>query len=175
MKLALPTEENGEGKPYRAVYAVHAVSKPTSDDLEVGAQGSRPDEVATIFIGLVLLRSMGPDSLALPEHLSPTTTSTLTLDLAYMFLPMAWGKGYATEALGAVFEASRRGRLFWAPFSRLYVRALVNVENPASLRVMHKTGMTFKGVYEWTGEAVFLAGEWTERSILHIFGMHLLE
>lgn len=51
----------------------------------------------------------------------------------------------------------------------------MNEENPASLRVMEKTGMTENGIYVWTGKAVFLAGQWQERSSLHIFGMYLLQ
>ena len=174
MKRALPIDD-GEGKTYRVMYAVHAVSEPTSDAVEVSSLGPRHDGVAKNFIGLVTLRSLNPDDLVLPDHLGAGTTSTLTVDLAYSFLPIAWGKGYATEALNALFEACRRGRSFWAPFSKVYVRALVNAENPASLGVMRKTGMTFKGIYEWKGEALFLAGEWTERSSLHVFGMHLWE
>ena len=174
MKRALPTDDR-EGKKYRVAYAVHIVSEPTSDAMELSSHVSRHDQVGTRFIGLVTLRSLNPDDLVLPDHLGAATTSTLTVDLAYSFLPMAWGKGYAPEALNALFDACRRGRSFWDPFSRLYLRALVNGENPASLRVMQKTGMTFKGIYEWKGEALFLGGEWTERSSLHIFGMHLLE
>ena len=171
MKRALPTDDGG-GKTCRVMYAVHAIGEPTSDAVEISSRG---DKVATKFIGIVTLRSLNPDDLVLPDHLNVSTISTLTVDLAYSFLPIAWGKGYATEALNAVFEACRRGRSFWAPFSKLYVRALVNAENPASLGVMRKTGMTLKGIYEWKGEALFLAGEWTERSSLHVFGMHLLQ
>lgn len=173
MKRALPTDD-GDGKTYRVMYAVHAISDPTSDAVEGSSHCSRHDNVATNFIGLVTLRSLNPDDLVLPEHLGAATTSTLTVDLAYSFLPIAWGKGYATEALNAVFDACRRGQSFWAPYPKLYVRALVNGENPASLRVMHKTGMTFKDIYVWKGEALFLAGAWTERSSLHVFGTHLL-
>ena len=133
--------------------------------------------MSTEFIGLVTLKSTDPSSLALPEHLTipaNTTTPTLTVDLAYMFLPAAWGQGYATETLNALFEGCRRAPSFWTPYSKVYMRAIVNEENPASMRVIGKTGMTEKGVYEWTGQRVFLAGKWVERSRLRIYGMHLV-
>jgi len=53
--------------------------------------------------------------------------------------------------------------------------AIVNELNPASLRVMNKTGMIEKGVNERTTKPIFLGGEWREQHTLHIYGMHLLE
>ena len=132
----------------------------------------------TDIVGLVTLISLDAGSLPLPENLTiPATaaTTTVTADLGYQFLPNGWGKGYATESVNATLEACKRAQSFWTPFSKLYVRAIVNEGNPASLRVMDKTGMTKRGVYHWTGKPVFLAGEWTERSTLYIFGLHLLE
>jgi RimJ/RimL family protein N-acetyltransferase len=177
MKGSLPTNE-GEETAYRAVYAVHevleSISGPVEDEPQPAEQGKKPTE----FVGLVTLKSLNAGSLALPEDLAlpaATATTTLTVELAYSFLPTAWGKGYATESVGAVFESCKRVRSFWAPFSKLYVRAIVNEGNPASLRVMDKTGMTKLGVYTWTGKAIFLAGEWRERDSLCIFGMYLLE
>jgi RimJ/RimL family protein N-acetyltransferase len=137
-------------------------------------QGKSPYE----FIGLVTLTSLDSGSLALPEYLaSPaaTSTTTLILELAYLFLPTGWGRGFATESVTAVFEACKSAPCFWTPFSKVYVRAIVNEGNPASMRVMDKTGMIKSGVYNLTRRAVFLAGEWREQHSLHIFGRHLLE
>jgi len=90
-----------------------------------------------------------------------------------MFLPTAWGAGYATESLSAVFETCRRARGFWSPFEKVYVSALVNEKNGASRRVMEKVGMGERGVYEWRGKRVWLAGEWRVKDRLCVFGMGL--
>jgi RimJ/RimL family protein N-acetyltransferase len=177
LKGNLPVKD-GEGyQKYHVVYAVHEVLEPAHD----GAEGAdQPQtEKPTRFIGRVDLKSLGGHDLVLPEHLiipideAPTT---LSLELAYAFLPSDWGKGYATESIAAVFDAGKKVRSFWAPWSKVYVRVIVNEKNPPSLRVMEKTSsMVKKGVYEWKGKAVFLAGEWREEDRIVIFGKHLLE
>jgi RimJ/RimL family protein N-acetyltransferase len=149
----------------------------TSDSAEVESGPAEQREIATRFIGLVTLVSLGAGNLELPEDLTiplAAATTTLTVELAYSFLPIAWGKGYAAESVEAVFESCKRARSFWAPFSKVYVRAIVNQGNPASMRAMDKTRMKKKGVYVWTGR-IFLAGEWRERDELYIYGNHLLE
>lgn len=175
MRGYLPTSE-GEEKTYRIVYAVHKVLDVTSESPECEPQPIEPEKHATEFIGLITLRSLDASMLTLPEDLTTpvaATATTLIVDLGYMFLPVGWGKGYATESLEAVLEACKRAKSFWMPFSKVYIRALVNEENPASMRVMEKVGMVQRGIYEWTGEAIFLAGKWRERGNIHIFGMHL--
>lgn len=151
------------------------VVDPTADTAKEPAQQRNE---TTRFVGVVALVSSDANSLLLPDHLilpdPATKTPTLSTEISYLFLPLAWGKGYATESVNAMFEACKRARAFWAPFANVYVRAIVNRENPASLRVMGKTGMVERGVYEWSGEPIFLAGEWTVRSTLHIFGRLLV-
>ncbi|KAL8901458.1 MAG: hypothetical protein Q9207_005195 [Kuettlingeria erythrocarpa] len=178
IKGCLPSHDAGETR-HRVAYTVHELLETTEDASAGQAQAADPREKPTRFIGLLTLVPVDAGSLPLPESLAlppPTSTTTLTLELAYHFLPIGWNKGYATESISAVFAACRNTTpSFWSPFTSLYVRAIVNEGNPASLRVMQKTGMIDRGVYEWTGKAVFLAGEWTERSSLHICGRYLLE
>ncbi len=177
MKGYLPTNEREENT-YRVAYAVHKVLESMSGSVEGEPQLTEQGKKSTEFVGLVTLKSLDASSLALPEDLTlpiAAATTVLTVEIAYMFLPIGWGKGYATESVEAVFESCKRARSFWTPFSKLYIRAIVNEGNPASLRVMNKTGMTKRGVYNWTGKAIFLAGEWRERDSVCIFGKHLLE
>ncbi|KAJ6482196.1 GNAT domain-containing protein [Mycena vitilis] len=167
---------NDDKNTYRVVYAVHEILEPAVGDPQVLEQWEKP----TKFVGMVNLWSLNANSLALPEKLTllaAEAATTLTVELGYSLLPNAWGKGYATEALSATFEACKKGRSFWEPYSKVYVRAIVNGRNPASLRALAspKTGMIEKGIYEWSGKPLYLGGEWVEQDNLHIFGMHLLE
>lgn len=178
MKGCLPsTEETSR----RVAYAVYNALEPISRSVE-GEPHVEQEEQPTRFIGLITLKSLNAESLVLPGDLTlpndPTlsniaATSPLNLELAYLFLPSGWGKGYATESIKAALGSCKRAQSFWIPFRKLYIRAIVNELNPASVRVMEKTGMTKCGVYE-TVLAVFLAGEWRERHVLCIFGQYLL-
>lgn len=166
IKGTLPSpDSDSNDKSYRVVYAVHRIREPAPAETS-----------STEFIGLVIIRSLDGSALALPEDLTlsaAAATTILSLEVAYMLLPRGWGKGYGTEAVGAMFEACRSARAFWAPWDKIYIRAIVNEENPQSVRVMEKTGMVNRGMYVWTGKPIWLAGQWTERSGLHIFGRHM--
>ncbi|EFR03730.1 hypothetical protein MGYG_06728 [Nannizzia gypsea CBS 118893] len=154
----IPTSSEQGG--YRAVYTVHPIEEPSD------------------FIGIVTLGSLDSNSLPLPESLTLPATeaaTTLTIEIAYSYLPAGWGKGYATEAVNAVFEGCRRARSFWVPFTKLYVRGIVNPENMPSMRVMEKTGMVKRGMYEWKGKAVFVGGRWREEDNICIFGKYLFD
>ena len=146
---------------------------PEKDKSQPNEQSVKP----TKFIGLVTLRSLEAGGLELPESLTipiAEASTTLTVELAYTLLPSGWGKGYAAESVKAVFEFYKRETAFWSPYSKIYIRAIVNHGNPASLRVMEKIGMKEKGIYHWTGK-VFLAGQWRTEDGLHIFGSYLIE
>ena len=58
-----------------------------------------------------------------------------SMELGWVIHPDYWGKGYATEAVRAAVKA-----LHGEGFRCVYAGALT--ENPASLRVMQKAGMT---------------------------------
>ena len=57
----------------------------------------------------------------------------------YLLARDAWGRGYATEAVGAMVDAARR-----AGVVRLY--AMCHIDNAASRRVLEKSGFAHEGV-----------------------------
>lgn len=149
---------NNQAYPlYQHIYLIHDIQVP-----------NKP-----IFIGTVNLKGMENDTLPLPAHLSLPAASepdVLSLETGYGFLPAAWGKGYATEALNGLLDACSKAKDVWKPYSKLYVRAIVNPSNPASQRVVKKCGLTYLGKFNWTGEPVFIAGEWKEKDTIQIWG-----
>ncbi len=58
-------------------------------------------------------------------------------EAGWAFVPQAWGKGLATEAMAAVFE--------WADEHRTAteIRCIIDPENAASIRVAEKLGFVF--------------------------------
>jgi RimJ/RimL family protein N-acetyltransferase len=172
MKGTLPmTTKEVEAKTYRVVYAVHEWLSEPIPTKDLGT-------VETRLIGLITLRSLGPNDLALPTHIFPSSALTpecLIMELGYQFLPGAWRKGYATETVNAVFEACKAEKKFWKPYEKVFVRAIVNNENPASRRVMAKCGVKELGVHVWNGDGLWLAGKWRTTDSLHIFGKFVVE
>ena len=62
------------------------------------------------------------------------------VEVAYYIVRDHWGQGYATEAARACFEHG---------FADLGMDRIIGVawpDNPASLRVMEKSGMTYEGI-----------------------------
>jgi RimJ/RimL family protein N-acetyltransferase len=158
----------GEKQIYRVAYLVHEVTPPSAT-----APNPPPR-----FIGLVTLRSLSPDETASHPRLGHASTpTTLSLEIAYMFLPESWGRGYATESITAIFDACKtaEARAFWAPFENVYVRAIVNDENGPSQRVMEKCGMGKPEIIEFKGGRFFIAGKWREEHRLFIYGKTLVE
>lgn len=131
---------------------------------------------STRFIGLISLRSLSAtETSVLPRLGHASTPTTLSLEVAYMFLPTAWGRGYATESINAVFDACNRAKECWQPFQKVYVRAIVNDENRPSQRVMEKCGMGGPEIMEFEDGRFFIAGKWRERHRLCIFGKMVVE
>ena len=62
------------------------------------------------------------------------------LDVGYLLIKEAWGKGYMTEIMEAFIEEAFKVE------GVLRIGAVCDVENPASKRVMEKAGMSFEGL-----------------------------
>jgi ribosomal-protein-alanine N-acetyltransferase len=70
---------------------------------------------------------------------------TTDVEIAYHLLPTAWGKGYASEAAGAVLGFG---------LQKLNLDEVVGIafpENEASWRVLEKIGMQFEGRVRYHG------------------------
>lgn len=61
------------------------------------------------------------------------------IDLGYRFIPSFWGKGYATEAATACLEFGFR------TLQLEKITACAHIHNTASLAVLEKTGMQYRG------------------------------
>ncbi|EUC46165.1 hypothetical protein COCMIDRAFT_4673 [Bipolaris oryzae ATCC 44560] len=172
MKGALPTTANeDEKKSYRAVYAVHELLAPTSNS-------TSQEDIPARLIGLITLRSIDKASLALPPHIFPDSIHSpdcLVVELGYQFLPAAWGKGFGTQAVTKVFDACQREQKIWDNYQKVFIRAIVNGENPASMRVLIKSGMKELAVHVWDGDRIWLGGKWRTTDKLHIFGKFVKE
>ncbi|UPX18086.1 uncharacterized protein EKO05_0008402 [Ascochyta rabiei] len=145
------------------------------DDDDNNDNSSNNKEEKPSFIGVISLLPTTDNHLALPPHLTIPTArepSTLVVELAYAFLPAAWGRGFATEAITAVLGAARseQGEAFWAGWEGVWMRVVVNERNPASRAVMRRCGVQERGVFEWKGEAVFIGGSWRTEDRLVVLG-----
>jgi RimJ/RimL family protein N-acetyltransferase len=147
LEVCLPSQ--GNPNAIRIAYAIHEIL----------------DDATTRFIGLVTIKSLLENNLPETNHLYPPST----------FLPVAWGRGFASESLASVLAACRASSDSWKPYKQVFLRAIVAAENTGSLGVMRKSGMKELGVHEWRGEKAWLAGEWRESLVMHIWGMWLLE
>lgn len=155
---APPTDPSAPGpKPIRVLYAIHEIL-PRSDPDE------REEEDSLRFVGIITLKSLLPTSLPEANHLFPPSTrspspTVLTIEIGYLFLPVAWGRGFATEAVKAVLDAAKLApRESWGTWEKVYVQAVVDKGNGGSKRVMEKSEMEYLGEYRWEGEEVWMCG-----------------
>ncbi|KAF2023191.1 hypothetical protein EK21DRAFT_81439 [Setomelanomma holmii] len=179
----LPTpQKGGEEKTHRIGYLVHEIIQPPSSAPAATTTTTQADP-QTRFIGLITLRSLTPhETTFLPRLGHASTRTTLSLEIAYMFLPESWGRGYATESIDAMLDACTHApRELWSPWEKVYVRAIVNDENGPSQRVMEKCvmrdGRDDKGrkeVLEFEGGRFFIAGKWREKHRLFVFGREIV-
>jgi RimJ/RimL family protein N-acetyltransferase len=66
-------------------------------------------------------------------------------ELGYRLHPDTWGKGYATEGAAALL----RGAFARPGIERVYAHSLL--DNPGSIAVMEKIGMTYAGPWSYRG------------------------
>lgn len=153
----------GEEKMYRFPYVVHEIARNDESNEEQ-------------FIGLITLRTLSAFETKFPPRDKHGSTSTsLSLELAYMFLPQFWGRGYATESITAILQrCARVPAAHWTPYDKVVVRAIVNDENGASQKVMEKCGMEEPEVVEFEGGRFFIAGKWRTRHRLCVYGREIV-
>lgn len=171
MREILPAiDSENSSKRYQVPYAVHRI---TSSSRSSPSKSDAASE--TEVLGLAMLKASS--SVPISDTLGVKTDiehDILRLEIGYMFLPQAWGKGYASEACVAILDACRRCKPFFAPCTKLYVEGFVSNDNPASVRVLEKAGLKFVGVNEWEDEPVWLAGKWRGPSGL-LYGNWIFE
>ncbi|KAK5995664.1 hypothetical protein PT974_04081 [Cladobotryum mycophilum] len=136
----LPSSSPGITKISYAVF--HRTPKTSPSSPEMGNQGSGWEAVG--IITLLPIQSPVPvaDEAPNPER--------RILELGYLFLPTAWGRGYATESLRELLRLCRHDDDGVAPGEVVEtdVRANVERENVKSVRVVEKLGFHEVGEFE---------------------------
>jgi RimJ/RimL family protein N-acetyltransferase len=170
--LPIPHVE-GQDKVHRVVYAVHEILKDPNPMGDVDGNSTEPQ---SRFIGLINLRSLSAEECKEPPHDTHISTdTTLSLEIAYMYLPTSWGHGYATESVSAVLDACARSpAALWTPYEKVHVRAIVHHENGPSQKVMRKCGMDEPEVLEFVGGRFFIAGTWQSEHKLFVYGKKIV-
>ena len=88
-------------------------------------------------------------------------------ELGYLFVPEAWGFGYATESLDALLKwYGNHGNSIADQGPGTIVKAIVHPDNKASVRVLDKLGFCQTGRTD-NEEMVFLGKTKRKHSILH--------
>ena len=93
-----------------------------------------------------------------PGHVDPGSDPVWIV--AYMFLPEYWGKGYATESLGAMIDGAH------SVIQPCILQAYINAANPPSASVAKKCGFELaEKIYDPEKPRVFVGGEWREYDV----------
>lgn len=123
-------------------------------------------------IGVVTLLPQASTALPLPLGLRPAgdEREPKAIQLGYLYLPNAWGHGYATESSEAMLEHYRKCSERNSELT--YVESIVHTQNGASIRVMEKLGFERIGGRAWGDELIFVSGDWRENRTM-VFGKYL--
>ncbi|CAH0053851.1 unnamed protein product [Clonostachys solani] len=90
------------------------------------------------------------------------------LELGYLFLPSAWGKGFATESIKALLEHYFSEKRKSNPQVMIQIQANVHHDNVRSLKVLYKLG--FSTLETVVGEdVVFIGGASRNKSVVKLW------
>lgn len=88
------------------------------------------------------------------------------VELGYLFVPEAWGKGYATESSEKVLQVYCEQLIPQNSTLPLEIQANANALNTASMRVLQKLGFKEVGRFEKEGDLPLISGSQTY-SVVH--------
>jgi RimJ/RimL family protein N-acetyltransferase len=162
-KAFLDKQPDSDINDHSARYLVHTRDTTNSED----------DEVAELsqLVGLVGIRKPIVYGVPLADDFTVKSEKILALEIGYQFLPTAWGKGYAPEAIKAFVESyGKTNAAVNAPYEQVYFLAMVGEANSRSVRVMEKVGFERKGIHTWDGPDTFIGGAMQPPRIV-VFGM----
>jgi RimJ/RimL family protein N-acetyltransferase len=156
---------------YRAAYLVHL--KKTGGDVSDQPEGNSLQPIGIVDIhDCVMYGTPFGGDLVLPVEIAERD-AIVSQELAYMFVPEAWGKGYCTEAVQALLNAYKQNTSFWKPFRGVFLYIIVGMTNARSAKIPGKVGIKLRGVHRWDGEHVFLGGEMQAPEVM-VFGGYLI-
>ncbi|CAG9993175.1 unnamed protein product [Clonostachys byssicola] len=149
----------------RVCYAV--LPRTHSHRPEVTGHGVADDGPESIGI-LTLLPIEPIEEGLLGSSAASDASRVIGLDLGYLFLPSAWGQGFATESIRAFLEHYLGEKRKSDPQIRIQIQANVHPDNFGSLNVLHKLGFH---IYERVvgEEVVFIGGASRNKSVVKLW------